>query len=55
MKRKMCYSDYGFIGKNFENDSRTPFTVFSYPPHRDIEVGLICELHKDTLLVMSNA
>ena len=28
---------------------------FSYPPHRDIEVGLICELHKDTLLVMSNA
>ncbi len=28
MKRKIRYSDHGLIGKNFENDSTTPFTVF---------------------------
>ncbi len=39
MKRKIRYSDYDFIAKNFENDSRTPFTVFTiYRNLRDIEV-----------------
>ncbi len=46
MKRKISCSDYGFMRKNFENDSRTPFTVFHiYHNLRDIEVGLICKLH----------
>ncbi len=30
VKRKIRYSDYGFIGKGFENDSRTSFTVSSW-------------------------
>ncbi len=27
MKRKISCSDYGFMRKNLENDSRTPFTT----------------------------
>ena len=55
MKWKIRYSDYGFIGKNFENDSRT----FSFPEYRNWpEIGLICKLHttmrNDTQPVMSH-
>ena len=30
MKQKIRHSDHGFIGKNFENDNRTPFTICPY-------------------------
>ena len=29
MKRKIGFSDYGFIGKYFEIDSRTPLQFFN--------------------------
>ncbi len=34
MKRKIRYSDYGFIKKNFENGNRTPFTGANYSTFR---------------------
>jgi hypothetical protein len=43
LKRKVRYSDYGLIGKNFENDNGTPFKFVSVHRNlRDIEVDLIC-------------
>ena len=51
MKRKIS-SDYGFIRKNFENDSKhlLQFSVHIYRNLRDIEVGLICKLYTDVTL-----
>ncbi len=46
------YSDHGFIGKNLENDSTTPFTVF--PIYHNLKRdGLICKLHNGAQLVAS--
>ena len=48
MERKIRYSDYDIIGKNFENTVEHPLHFFLiYRNLQDIEVGLICKLHND--------